>query len=352
MNIHVAVVYDGIEHSVFEGQVYLPLLHRLHNNASLEIHIISFEAQEPSPTTLQRLTSHPRLHLHLCKKTSFFLGFFSLWYAARQLKVYIDRFSCYTMQARGPLAAALALSVISERCTVFHWQVRGLLAEEFLYTKQGTTARLLFPLYYLRYLQLNHFEKSLFEYKHPDYKTITLEAVSPELKRYLHKTYRIAYPITIAHDDIPSVISPENLSMWRKKIRNQLGIESTKKVFIYNGSCKPWQCFEESIELFKNYHKKHQADFLLILTPDVELCRAYLASHLALPCWHVQHVAHHEIYHYLAAGNVGIMLRKPHLINWIARPTKALEYQAARLEIMHNNTVAYLLHESESHSGD
>jgi hypothetical protein len=53
------------------------------------------------------------------------------------------------------------------------------------------------------------------------------------------------------------------------------------------------------------------------------------------------------IYHYLAAADIGIIFRKPHIINWISRPTKILEYQAVGLKIIHNNTVAMLADHKE-----
>jgi hypothetical protein len=56
----------------------------------------------------------------------------------------------------------------------------------------------------------------------------------------------------------------------------------------------------------------------------------------------VRNVPHGMIYRYLAACDIGLIFREPHLINWTSRPTKVLEYQAAGLEIVHNNTIDFL----------
>ena len=49
-----------------------------------------------------------------------------------------------------------------------------------------------------------------------------------------------------------------------------------------------------------------------------------------------------DVIKYLCAADAGILLRKKDVVNWVARPTKILEYRAAGLKIIHNDTVAML----------
>lgn len=114
-------------------------------------------------------------------------------------------------------------------------------------------------------------------------------------------------------------------------------------VYCYNGSGKTWQCPQESILFFKQELEKNKNVFLLILSQDKEIFNHFVSHHqLPQHSYHIMHVPHHEVIHYLSACDTGILLRKPHLVNWVSRPTKALEYQAAGLTIVHNNTVAWL----------
>ncbi len=80
-----------------------------------------------------------------------------------------------------------------------------------------------------------------------------------------------------------------------------------------------------------------------MLTQDTDYFAALCVKHV-LPShsYHIIFVPHHEIYHYLAAADAGIIFREAHIINWVSRPTKILEYQAVGLKIIHNNTVAML----------
>ena len=62
--------------------------------------------------------------------------------------------------------------------------------------------------------------------------------------------------------------------------------------------------------------------------------------------YRVLHLAHQEIIPTLCAADYGILFRESHLMNWVSRPTKALEYEAAGLGIIHNDTVHFLLSQS------
>ena len=50
-----------------------------------------------------------------------------------------------------------------------------------------------------------------------------------------------------------------------------------------------------------------------------------------------------NIFRYLAACDAGIIFREDHILNWISRPTKVLEYYAVGLPIIHNAAIGLLV---------
>lgn len=172
----------------------------------------------------------------------------------------------------------------------------------------------------------------------------TIEAVSPALKDYLITTFNSTpTSIIIAQDDIPEPIDSETKKTWRVAMRTQLNIAPTTHVYCYNGSLKPWQCPEETLKFFKQQLVKNNDSFLLMLTQDVQQAQKLITSyHVSKKHYAIYSVKHTDIYRYLAACDTGIIMRTPHIINWVSRPTKILEYKAVNLAIVHNNTVSYL----------
>jgi hypothetical protein len=172
---------------------------------------------------------------------------------------------------------------------------------------------------------------------------IHIEAVSHALKEYLIKKFQApTQTITIAYHDLPPKISPELLVRWRLEKRRKLQIPDTAYVYVYCGSAKTWQMPEAMMQFFSE--KMHDPNRLfLLLTQDADLFKA-LAQKYMIPETQIRilTVDHTIIYQYLAAADAGLLFRENHLLNWISRPTKVLEYQAVGLVIMHNNTVAWL----------
>jgi hypothetical protein len=332
------VTYDGVENSVFESQVIVPLQNYQNAHPENSISIISFEknperfAQKKYPFEVIFLKKYP-----YCGKLSLLPAFF-------QLRGQLKKFNNYSIIARGPVAGFLAVQAARKiSCKNLKIQARGLLAQEYMYTKQntGTLAHIMHRFRAHLYATL---EKKMYQLAAQNAFPITIEAVSPALKNYIADEYQVDKKcITIAHDDIPLSIRPAKKIMWRNQIRSELGIPAQSKVYCYNGSAKPWQCPSETIAYFKEQLSKDALSFLLLLSdePDIfqSLCRKY---ELMQNSYRILHVAHANIYQYLAAADVGIVFRQPHIINWISRPTKVLEYQALGLEIAHNNTVAML----------
>jgi len=299
--------------------------------------LITFETSNISPEVLSQLIPTTLdLEVIVCKKVPF-IGKPSLWYAAHQLKTILKNYNNYSFIARGPFAGYLCQHVKTNNCSQVIIQARGLLAEEYDYTHKKNYLTTF--IHAFRKRQFFKLEQHVYTTKN-----CAIEAVSPALKDYLVTTFKSnPHTITIAQQDIPKKINNTTKKKWRAVMRTKLAIPKYKHVYCYNGSLKPWQCPKETFHFFKQKLKNNQNAFLLILTRDTDLCNNFISTFkLPTESYAIYSVEHQDIYRYLAACDTGIVLRKPHILNWVSRPTKVLEYRALGLEIIHNNTVEYL----------
>ena len=348
MNPLVFIIYDSIHHSIFEGQVLAPLLKQLKAQLHSTVHIISFE-ETLSPSVLaahkKYSTIDPRITITLFKRPRFIAELF-LWQQIFQLKKILKKITGhYQLSSRGPLAGSIAKKAATRSCTLLTIQARGLLAEEHSYTHKNSKG-IRATVHALRTRQLYYVEKNA--YTPPPIQSFhfSIEAVSPAFKAYLVATYSIPENVfTFPLFDNPTPITAEKKAECRTTIRAMLGIPKEAPVYVYNGSLKAWQCPEETIAHFKKAFEQENKSIFLALTQDYALMHSLLEQ-AALPstAYRVLHVPQQEVMAYLCAGDYGILIREAHPLNWVSRPTKLLEYQAAGLYILHNNTIALLVH--------
>lgn len=328
---HITIIYDSIANPVFKSQVIEPLLNKMSKEAANAYHLISFEKD------LLEVPQYDHLSI-TCYKRYCYINNWSLWPAIKQVKQYTKTFASYSITARGPFAGYIALHAQDNRCKKLVIQARGLATEEYAYIHPECSW-----FDRLRIQSLHHLEKKVYS---THQKNLIIEAVSPALKNYLIQTFDTDSQITtIAKDDLPKPLSEDEKLMHRKTIRDFLNIPDNKIVYCYSGSYKPWQCPEETLDFFLTQYRHNSNSYLLILTPDPSAFQMHANQmHLPLDSFQIRSVEQTELLHYLAAADYGILLRKPHIINKISRPTKALEYHAAGLKIIHNDTVDYITH--------
>lgn len=337
------VLYDGIQNSVFNGQILQPLLNRLAEHPEQEITLISFESHSTAAQA-QLPQAHERLTYIILKKIPF-IGSLSLFYAARQLRALLQQYASYEIVARGPFAGLICLKAAqTKNCTHITIQARGLLAQEYSYICMQAPSALAAWWRNLRYRQFLHVEHKAYAHDNTHI-PITIQAVSTALRSYLIMAFDADQQhIQIADHDIPSRLAHEQLQALRTNTRQHLNIPLEAHVYCYNGSIKPWQCPERIAHYLGNKLDQEQATFLLVLTQDTHAFKSLFKKHNMPPeKIRVVQVPHRQMYEYLAAADVGLMFREPHIVNWVSRPTKALEYQAAGLTVLHNNTVAWLI---------
>ena len=93
------IIYDGINNSVFQGQVLQPLINKASNNPEQHIILISFERSKT--IKLPDTGTTPNLSIKILHQVPF-VGSLSLWYASKQLKKVLAHFIHYELAARGP----------------------------------------------------------------------------------------------------------------------------------------------------------------------------------------------------------------------------------------------------------
>ena len=341
----ICVVYDGIYHSIFEGQVLSPTLKKIDAGLHTTAHIVSFE-ETLSPQLLaarDRFSRDPRITISLIKRPRF-LAPFLLLQQAWQLRRILKKIPAgYTVSARGPLAGYIAKKALTSDCKTLIIQARGLLAQEYAYTHRHATG-LRALAHAARWAQYWNIEEACYA---PG--AFQIEAVSPALQNYLVQTYA-ADPTQFSAPlfDTPDPLPEKARLLYRSHIREQLGIAPHASVYIYNGSLKPWQCPEQTIAVFQEAYAKDARSFFLALTQDTVQMSALLCS-TTLPrhAYKVMQVAQHEILQYLCAGDFGLLFREENPLNWVSRPTKLLEYEAVGLKVLHNNTIAWLTEKTD-----
>ncbi len=156
-------------------------------------------------------------------------------------------------------------------------------------------------------------------------------AVSVALKEYLIKEYKLANKKFFI---VPCAQGRQQLQ-WdekkanRSKYREKYGIKDDEKLFIYSGGLSPWQCIEESVQIFRNVYKKDKKAKLLLLTGNIEEIRKYQTEGIlvdSLPFYLVNEV--------ICAGDYAFMLRGNFITNRVAYPNKFIEYVASGMKII------------------
>ncbi len=117
----------------------------------------------------------------------------------------------------------------------------------------------------------------------------------------------------------------------RAALREELGILPEQLVVIYCGRIQPWQCLPESLALFGHLRAARPNAHLLMLTPDLDDGRALARTLLEQNACTLLSAPHREVPRYLAAADIGLLLRRPTPRNAVASPTKFAEYMACAL---------------------
>lgn len=324
----IVIVTDSITNTVFPGQVLAPLEKICQERT---VHLISFE---PSPRAITM--THDHIRLTFLKRMPF-VGSLTIAYGARLLKKILEEYPFFEIRARGPLAGAMARRILDDRCRKLTIQARGLLAEEYRYAHPPSR------FHTFRTRQYRTVEQEAYRPQNAD-SICSIEAVTPHLIEYLVSEYGTRERMcTVAKEDIPELIPFETREEWRAEIRARLGIPFHDYILCYAGSSHPWQQPQQIVAYGVEQLQRNPDAHLLILTQDPQAFEKYAEPYdFDRSRFIVMQVPHHEVMQYLCACDAGLLFREADIVNWVSRPTKALEYAAANLTILHNHTIGWL----------
>lgn len=127
-------------------------------------------------------------------------------------------------------------------------------------------------------------------------------------------------------------LSEEEYEAYRNGYRLKYDIKPDEKVFIYSGGVSPWQCIDETIELYRNLSKRIQGKSrLIMLSYNINVIKEKLIDGDNIICdsYHPN-----ELTKVLCAGDYAFFLRKNCITNNVAFPNKYLEYLLAGMYII------------------
>jgi glycosyltransferase involved in cell wall biosynthesis len=119
----------------------------------------------------------------------------------------------------------------------------------------------------------------------------------------------------------------------RARARQELGIASDERVYVYSGTLSAYQGFADAVRTFQHALKEGPHARLLVLTPSVGQGQALLAQ-LPAAKFLLKSVDFRDMNRMLNAADFALLTRPPSAINRAAFPTKFAEYGLAGLPVI------------------
>lgn len=99
----------------------------------------------------------------------------------------------------------------------------------------------------------------------------------------------------------------------------------SKKIFTYVGSLDLWQCFDETVALYKQIEDRYPDSFFKVLTFSEKEAKEKIAS-AGIKNYEVKRVKKEEVSGELSDAVYGFLIRKDSIVNRVATPTKLSSY--------------------------
>jgi hypothetical protein len=110
---------------------------------------------------------------------------------------------------------------------------------------------------------------------------------------------------------------------------------ASRLVFSYAGSSERYQLPDRMCRLFRRVHERFPHAFFLILSHDRDaFLRCLAAEGVAPDSYRVQGVERSEVFGWLQAADIGVVMRDDSIVNRVASPTKFAEYCASGLPVI------------------
>lgn len=125
----------------------------------------------------------------------------------------------------------------------------------------------------------------------------------------------------------------------RDEIRKSMGFNPQDQVLVYCGGISHWQRIDEILAIMKHCLERTPGVRCMILTTQPTPFKEFFSRANILERVVIRSVPPDDVLNYVAAGDVGILLREPTLMNLVASPIKIAEYLSVGLPVVCNNGV-------------
>ena len=113
-----------------------------------------------------------------------------------------------------------------------------------------------------------------------------------------------------------------------------------ENTFCYVGGLSVWQCFPETVELYKQIEDKVPNAKFKVFTGDQDKAKAILKEK-GVNNYEVKYVKPDQLVSELASCKYGFIVRAESPVNYVATPTKLSNYMAAGLIPIVSNSVGF-----------
>lgn len=131
---------------------------------------------------------------------------------------------------------------------------------------------------------------------------------------------------------------------YNKRLKREYFTSKPKSSFVYAGGIYPWQCFTETVAIYKEIEINTNNAFLTVLTKDQEKAEKMIKSE-GVKNYKIKYVNLEEVMGELGKHKYGFLLREDNIVNNCATPTKMNTYLSAGLMPIHT----YAIHAFNEH---
>ena len=144
--------------------------------------------------------------------------------------------------------------------------------------------------------------------------------VSTSMKEYFEKKHSIKL-------DVNNLIIP----CYNKALNNSFfKVSKEKNTFVYAGTLFAWQCFEDTVKLFKQIEDCIVGSKLIVLTKEQVEAKEILDQYQVLN-YEIRFVKLDDLDKELSCYEYGFLLREKHIVNQVSTPTKMNSYLSVGL---------------------
>ncbi len=317
------ISYDGLTDSLGESQI---LSYIVKNIETREFSIYSYEKPENKNfDRIKKICLENKIKWHplsYSKKPPILGTVKDLILGYRQIIRNENLHACIC-HARSYMGGLIALYLKRRKKVPFIFDMRGWLIDE--YIESGTWAH---PIFKLVITYMRKIEKDLIS-ESDKIVSLTHCAKDVLINKYDVKPEKVSVIPTCVNFDYFHFDEQE-----RTRIRADLGISDDAYVLVYSGSIGGYYNVDEMLEIFYSIkQKKDNAVFLFVTKSDPDIVLSKVKDEYK-DCIRIKGCFLNEVYKYLSASDVGLILYNNTFSSTGRSPTKLAEYWAVGLPVI------------------